>query len=67
VSDGHDSHNHGDTPPVSAGISPLMKLFLGISILLAVWQGSNVIRASDDAHVWPSSNAAKVVLPPIKP
>jgi hypothetical protein len=66
MSDGHDSHQHGDAPTASAGISPLMKLFLGISILLAVWQGSNVIRSSDDAHVWPSSNAAKVVLPPQK-
>jgi hypothetical protein len=67
MSDGHGSYDHGDLPPASAGISPLMKFFVALSILLALWQGSNVIRASDDAHVWPSANAAKVPLPPLKP
>ena len=67
MSDAHGSHDHGDVPVASAGISPWMKFFLVISIVIALWQGSNVIRSSDDAHVWPSANAAKVALPPIKP
>jgi hypothetical protein len=69
MSDGHGSHDHGhgDVATPSAGISPWMKFFLAISILTALWQGSNVIRSSDDAHVWPSSNAATVKLPPYAP
>lgn len=67
MSDGHGSHDHGNVPQPSAGISPWMKFFLAVSILIALWQGSNVIRSSDDAHVWPSSKAATVDLPPIKP
>ncbi len=64
MSDGHGGHEQTGDVPVSHGISPWMKLFLVVSVVIVVWQGSNVVRSSDDAHVWPSSNAATVKLPP---
>jgi hypothetical protein len=47
----------------SAGISWMMYVFIGISLVIIFWQGSNVVRSSDDRHVWPAANSVKVDLP----
>jgi hypothetical protein len=72
MSDGHAKkpHNAGDQPGVarpSAGISPLVLVFIAVSLVIIMWQGSNVVLSSGEAHVWPASDATKVVLPPEKP
>ncbi len=47
----------------STGISWMMYVFIIISLIIIFWQGSNVVRSSDDRHVWPAANSVKVDLP----
>ena len=55
---------HGDpTVPASRGISKYMLMFIAVSLVIIFWQGWNVVSSSGAAHVWPSSEAVKVVLP----
>jgi hypothetical protein len=48
-------------------ISPLVWMFIGVTLVIIFWQGYNVISSGGDAHVWPASNAVKVDLPAQKP
>jgi hypothetical protein len=63
-------HGHGTNEPhdealhTRGSISPLVWTFIGVTLLIVLWQGSNVVSSGGDAHVWPSSNAVKVDLPP---
>lgn len=54
-----DASTHGDNH-----IAPVMWIFIGLTIVIALWQGYNVVSSGGDAHVWPASSAVKVVLPP---
>lgn len=53
--------------PVSHGISKYMWLFIGLSLVIIMWQGWNVVSSSGEAHIWPASDAVKIVLPAQKP
>jgi hypothetical protein len=64
---GQAGHGTYGEVPASHGISKYMWMFLGISLLVIFWQGWNVVSSSGDAHVWPSSDAVKVVLPAQQP
>ena len=62
---GHE-RGHGGSPggvPHSQGISPVMYGFLILSLLIIFMQAGFVIGSSGMAHVWPSGDSLKVVLP----
>jgi hypothetical protein len=63
----HPHHDEHGTALGRAGISPLMWGFLVVSILVAIWQGSNVVSSSG---YWPHgavTDQEKVALPPYHP
>lgn len=60
---GHD-HPDAASQAHGLGISKPALIFVLVSIVIVLWQGSNVVRSSGDSHVWPSADAAKVALPP---
>ena len=64
---GQAGHDEYGTVAVSRGISKYMWLFIGLSLAIIMWQGWNVVSSSGAAHVWPASDATKVVLPAQKP
>jgi hypothetical protein len=63
-------HGHGANEPHDealhsrGGIAPIVWVFIGVTILIVLYQGYNVYSSGGDAHVWPASNAVKVDLPP---
>ena len=64
MSEGHGQTGHGPGgAPVSHGISPVMWLFIALSIVIVCMQGGFVIGSSGMGHVWPSGDSTKVQLP----
>jgi hypothetical protein len=59
ASDVHDESRHA-----LEHVQPVVWMFIALAIVLAMWQGYNVVSSGGDAHVWPASNAVKVDLPP---
>ena len=66
------SQNGHDVNPVlnkdfgarpSAGISWMVLVFIGVSIMIIFWQGSNVVGSSAAGRVWPAADSTKVQLP----
>ena len=47
----------------STGISWMVLVFIGISLVIIFWQGSNVVGSSAAGHVWPAGDSTKVQLP----
>lgn len=68
----HDVHStsNGGIPPrhmldkLGFGIPNGALLFVLVSILLAIMQGSFVVAASPWGHIWPAANSTSVPLPP---
>jgi hypothetical protein len=63
----HPHHDEHGTALGSAGISSFMWLFIVGSILVAIWQGSNVVSSSGYWPHGPVSDQEKVQLPPYQP
>ncbi len=60
------SEVHDDGRHALEHVQPVVWMFIVLAIILAMWQGYNVVSSGGDAHVWPASNAVKVDLPPQK-
>ena len=41
-------------------VSRSVWIFIGICLVVIMWQGYNVVSSSFEQHVWPSSDATKV-------
>jgi hypothetical protein len=67
----HDAHAASgaadDHPPlpVTAGITPGVKLLIVGGLALALLQGAFVDMSSGFGRVWPADNSAKIQLPPM--
>jgi hypothetical protein len=61
---GHGGHADAPSQKHGLGISRPAVIFILVSLVVVMWQGSNIVRSAGDAHVWPSADAAKVPLPP---
>lgn len=67
--DAHTASNGGNPPPhmrdkLGFGFPTGALLFVLVTILLAIFQGSMVVGFSPWGRVWPSTNSTTVQLPP---
>ena len=63
-------HGHGGAPAKAesafGSVSPAVWVFIGIALVVILWQGYNVVSSSWEQHRWPAANATKVDLPAAK-
>jgi hypothetical protein len=59
---GHESAGH-EHPTPSAGIAPVMWLFIALSLVVICMQAAFVIGSSGMGHTWPAGDSTKIQLP----